>query len=191
VRLSAFFRPDRLHKAGPIDLQAYFTVPMVDLGTREVALAGIYAPEPELGAKKVGITDQFLRDAASYHSKYSNAAHFRALFTRAFAHSSKPERANLKILDIGTSSGVNTIEPCLEMFPGCEIIATDLSPQLLCILRAFVVQSSLEARVAAVCTDTMRNFSREGSFDLVVGASILYHLMDPVEALKAAITTVS
>jgi hypothetical protein len=43
-----------------------FRVPLRDLGEFDERLAGILCPEPELGAEKVGITDQFLAEAETY-----------------------------------------------------------------------------------------------------------------------------
>ena len=40
--------------------------------------------------------------------------------------------------------------------------------------------------MVCVCMDAMNNFFKPASFDVVVGAAILHHLLDPVCALKAA-----
>jgi SAM-dependent methyltransferase len=81
---------------------------------------------------------------------------------------------------------MNTVVPCLRLFPGCKIIATDLSPQLLLILRAYVSEHDLNNRIACVCTDAMRSRLIPSSFDVVVGGSILHHLRQPELALTAA-----
>ncbi|MEO8114274.1 MAG: class I SAM-dependent methyltransferase [Phenylobacterium sp.] len=167
-------------------MEDYFDQPLVDLGLGEPAFAGIFTPAPEVGAARQGITDQFLADGAEYHRKYSNAPYFRGLFEKAFAACGRPAGERLTILDIGTGPGVNTIQPCLELFPACRIIATDLSPPLLGILRSYVTAAGLEDHVACVCTDAMRNYFKPAAFDLVVGTAILHHLMDPAEALRSA-----
>jgi SAM-dependent methyltransferase len=166
--------------------QDFFVPPLVDLGDTEPAFRGIFTPEPELGAEKLGVSDQFLANGADYHRKYSNAEYFLFLFNKVFRRTRKPQGSGLKIFDIGTGPGVNSIQPCLELFPDCKIVATDLSPQLLAILRDYVVASGLEDRVATVCTDAMRDYVKPGAFDMVVGTAILHHLFDPVVALKAA-----
>lgn len=170
----------------PLRAQDYFEPNLVDLGDTEPALSGIFTPEPELGAEKIGITAQFLANGAEYHRTYSNAAYFLGLFNKVFFTTPKPAGAGLRILDIGTGPGVNTIQPCLTLFPDCQIVATDLSPQLLAILRDYVVTSGLEDRVATICTDAMRDYIKPASFDIVVGSAILHHLMDPALAIRAA-----
>jgi ubiquinone/menaquinone biosynthesis C-methylase UbiE len=165
----------------PLD---FFSVDLVDLGESNPAYRGIYVPKPEVGRQRVGITAQFLENAEDYHKAYANYGHFSELFRRAFAALGLHEAH--RILDIGTGSGVNTIGPLLAQMPGCAIVATDLSPDLLRMLRKYLTAESLEERVACVCTDALRDYFRPGSFNLVVGAAILHHLLDPVLALKSA-----
>ncbi len=169
-----------------MEVSDLFDVPLVDLGTVDASYRGILTPAPEIDRDKEGVTDQFLADARTYHERYSNAAHFKNLFAQVFASCGKPDTAAPLILDIGTGSGINTVVPCLELFPGCRLVATDISPQLLVILREFISANDLADRVAPVATDAMLNHFRPRSFDLVVGASILHHLIDPSEALAAA-----
>ncbi len=163
-----------------------FDVPLRDLGEIDPRLDGILCPAPEIGAENVGITEQFLGNAETYHARYSNSAHFSRLFEQAFTAADIAARPDMTILDIGTGSGTNTILPCLTLFEGCRIVATDLSPDLLRILRHYVVGQAMEERVVCVCTDAMNNFFKPASFDVVVGAAILHHLIDPVRALAAA-----
>lgn len=163
----------------------FFNTPLVDLGLKNQSLAGIVMPEPEVGLQRIGITDQFLAHAETYSAKYSNEGHFAQLFCNAFAAlGGIPEGGT--VLDVGTGSGINTIGPLLAQLPGCTIVATDLSPDLLRLLRKFVVTNRLDDRVFCVCTDAMRNHFEPATFDLVVGAAILHHLLDPIEALRAA-----
>jgi ubiquinone/menaquinone biosynthesis C-methylase UbiE len=169
-----------------VALDAAFQVPLRDLGEVDQHLAGIFCPEPEIGAEKIGITRQFLADAETYHTRYSNSRHFNQLFRDAFTEAGIVPQPGSTLLDIGTGSGTNTVHPCLDLFKNCRIVATDLSPDLLRILRHHIVLEGLEERVACVCTDAMRNFFRAESFDVVVGAAILHHLLDPIQALEAA-----
>ncbi len=163
-----------------------FEVPLRDLGMLDARLNGVLCPEPEVGAEKVGITEQFLGNAETYAERYSNSTHFGNLFRQAFASTGYLADSDVTVLDIGTGSGANTIQPCLTLFEGCRIVATDLSPNLLQMLRRYVVEEHLEERVVCVCMDAMNNFFKPASFDVVVGAAILHHLLDPVCALKAA-----
>jgi ubiquinone/menaquinone biosynthesis C-methylase UbiE len=168
------------------DVQRYFQDKLVDLGTIEGRFSGILIPTAEIGAAKTGITDQFLSGAEAYHDRYADSEHWLRLFNRAFAEVTRPAAAGLEILDIGAGSGVNTVVPCLRLFPGCRIVATDFSAPLLRILRSYLFESGLNDRVACVCTDAMRTQFRPASFDVVVGGSILHHLVQPELALAAA-----
>ncbi len=174
------------HASLPSMLTSLFEAPLRNLGDFDPRLDEIFCPQPEVGAEKVGITEQFLSNAETYHTRYSNSAHFQRLFEQAFAAADIMPRSDLTILDIGTGSGTNTIQPCLTLFEGCRIVATDLSPDLLRMLRHYVVEQNLQERVVCVCTDAMNNFFKPSSFDVVVGAAILHHLLDPTRALTAA-----
>lgn len=156
---------------------------MGTLGSPE--MAGIYVPEAEIGQARIGITSQFLEDASIYHEKYTNTGYFKSLLTRALSRiDDLPESP--RILDIGSGSG-NTVFPCLELFPDCRIVATDLSPNLLKILLEHAEgQASAAGRLLPVCMDATRDHYQPGSFDLVIGAAILHHLIDPGAAIRAA-----
>jgi SAM-dependent methyltransferase len=175
-------------QAGGLDFDPsfFFRIPLVDLGETDKNFRGIYAPRSEIGTDKIGITDQFLSNAQSYHEAYSASDHFTRLFRSAISAAQLRQDKEMCILDIGSGSGSNTVIPCLRLFDGCRIIATDLSPNLLRLLRQYIVQQRLEERVACVCTDAMSDNFRPGVFDMVVGASILHHLIDPQVALAAA-----
>lgn len=164
----------------------FFVQPLLDmgaLGTPE--MAGIYVPEAEIGQAKIGITSQFLEDAGTYHQKYSNTGYFKSLLTLALSRIGELP-ASPRILDIGSGSG-NTVFPCLELFPDCRIVATDLSPNLLKILLEHAEgHASAAGRLVPVCMDATRDYYQPGSFDLVIGAAILHHLIDPSAAINAA-----
>ena len=164
----------------------FFRVPLADMGTVErPELAGIYIPEPEIGKAPVGLSDHFLDAAAVYHRRYTNTAYFKLLISDAMKHIGHCA-GNPAILDIGSGSG-NSVFPCLELFPHCRIVATDLSPDLLRILLDHVGRDAGSMRrVVPVCMDATRDYYAEGVFDLVLGAAILHHLLDPGAAIAAA-----
>jgi len=164
----------------------YFDVLLVDLGERDPRYAGILTPIQELHEEKVGVTKQFLDDAQIYHENYSVSEHYRAFFEMGFAQAGVGVPGEPLILDIGSGSGSNSIIPCLSLFPGCRIIGTDISPQLLALLNRYIRQERLGDRVVCVCTDAMQNFLRPNCFDVVTGSAILHHLMDPERALASA-----
>jgi SAM-dependent methyltransferase len=90
------------------------------------------------------------------------------------------------IFDIGSGSG-NSVFPCLELFQSGRVVATDLSPNLLAIMKQHAdARPPLDERLAYVCVDACSDYLRAGAFDLTVGAAILHHLIDPRSAICAA-----
>jgi SAM-dependent methyltransferase len=158
---------------------------VVDLGTvAGPPLAGVLMPRAEVGVAKIGITDQFLRDAKTYHERYSAVPYFRALIEQATRGRLAADPA--LVLDIGSGSG-NSVLPCLDMFPGARVVATDLSESLLAILRDHVAADpATRERLALVCVDATQPYFVEESVDLVVGAAILHHLIDPSACIRQA-----
>lgn len=161
-----------------------FTVPIVDMKAECAHFEGIFMPEPEIGLEKIGITEQFLANADQYHQRYANEGHFARLFEEAFEVAKEALDARL-VLDIGTGSG-HTIGALLNQIKNSRIVATDLSPNLLYILRKNLVNQGDDDRVICICANAMSNYFKGSAFDLVVGSAILHHLLDPTEAFKAA-----
>ncbi len=160
-----------------IDPSVCFTVPLRDLGADASAFRGILAPAVRASTTQ-GVTAQFLERAADYDERYRNHAHFRVLLDNSFAcleHAPDPRL----ILDIGSGSG-NSVIPLLERFPAAFVVATDISPQLLAILRDHLAAVPRYAgRFALVCVDAVDARLRRAVFDLAVGAAILHHVLEP------------
>lgn len=157
---------------------------LVDLGqVADPALFNILMPRTAYGTTKVGITDQFLRDAHIYHKLYSCTSYCKWQIEQATRGRYKTEPSI--IIDIGSGAG-NSVLPCLELFPCATIIATDLSENLLAILRDYVATNPDDyKRLALICMDaTGDNHFAEKSVDLVVGAAILHHLIDPALCIR-------
>jgi SAM-dependent methyltransferase len=149
-----------------------------------MGLAGILMPRADRGAAKIGITGQFLEQAGTYHERYPNIPYFRRLIEQAT--SGRLAAEPLLILDIGSGSG-NSVLPCLELFQRANIVATDLNENLLAILRDQVAADmATRARLTLVCIDATRADFIEGSVDLVIGAAILHHLIDPSACVRQA-----
>ena len=165
------------------ELSALFAERLVDLGDTDARFAHILTPESAVGAAKRGVTAQFLDNAAQYHAAYTNHQHFSALIGNALA-SIDPPIVPRVILDIGSGSG-NSVFPLLERFPDAFIVATDISPQLLAILRDELQARGHDDRVALVCMDASTNPYRSGVFDLAVGAAVLHHVIEPERVIRA------
>jgi ubiquinone/menaquinone biosynthesis C-methylase UbiE len=165
-------------------LEACWAEPLHDLGDGDAPLRGILAPAGARDAPRHGVTAQFLENAADYHRRYANVGHFRVLLDDALAKLDPP-LAPARILDIGSGSG-NSVIPLLDRFPGAFVVATDISPQLLAILRDHLAtQPQYAGRYALVCVDAGRARYRADGFDLVVGAALLHHVPDPDGVLDA------
>ena len=161
-----------------------FAEDLVDLGAEDARFRGIVTPRSEHHAEKRGVTSQFLEHAAEYDRQYANVAHFRTLIDNALA-ALRPPLAPRTILDIGSGSG-NSVIPLLDRFPDAFVVATDISPQLLAILRDYLEgRSEYRGRYALVCMDACNDRYRAGVFDLAVGAAILHHVLEPERVVRA------
>lgn len=168
------------------DIRGYFSVPLIDMGSMgQKEMAGIMIPAQDAQREKIGITEQFLDDAAIYHQKYTDTTYFSWLIRTALERACfKPK--NPHILDMGSGSG-NSVFPCLEIFPDARIVSTDLSPDLLAMMKLHAEGNpSWRDRLGYVCMDACKDYFRHETFDLVIGAAILHHLIDPVQAIQAA-----
>jgi len=132
------------------------------------------------------ISAQFQANAGEYNQRYSASDHFEGLFRQAFERAAVELPAVPRILDLGSGSGANSVLPCLRLFPGAEVIATDLSGELLAILAEHLPTIDAQDRVACVVMDAMSSHVRPGAFDLVTGVAILHHLLTPREGVRAA-----
>ena len=167
-----------------MDVASVFAEPLVDLGTESPAFAGIYAPQSSIGAAKVGVTSQFLENAEQYHRAYFDTGYWNFLLGNALEAAGKPSSPG-RIIDIGSGSG-NSVIPLADRFPDAEIIATDISPQLLAILRDFLRQrSDGEQRFGLICVDAMAAQYQEEVAGLAVGAAILHHILEPERVLAS------
>src|SRR6202035_3530479 len=141
-----------------MNLGEVFAEPLVGLDAEDRALEGIQTPARALGAVKIGVTAQFLERADEYHRNYLNLDYWGFLLERAFQEIGKMHDPSL-IIDIGSGYG-NSVIPLADRFPDANIVATDISPQLLAILRDFLNKrddaknsEGGEGRFALVCVD--------------------------------------
>ena len=129
---------------------------------------------------------QFTTGAAAYDQRYGHSEHFLKLFRQALEACPNPVPRDPVILDVGTGSGVNSVLPLLEIFDGPRIVATDLSPDLLSLLAARLAAMDAPPRVLPVLMDAMSDPVAAEAFDLVTGAAILHHLVEPERCLSMA-----
>jgi SAM-dependent methyltransferase len=164
-------------------LQERFAEPLLDLGDDDPRLRGIFTPQSERGVARSGVTSQFFENAGDYHERYSNVEGLRTLIGSLLGGAAETGSERF-ILDIGSGSG-NSVIPLLDLYPGAFVVATDISPQLLVILRDFLeAKPEYRGRYGLVCMDANHDPFRPGAFDLAVGAAILHHIVDPRRVLR-------
>jgi SAM-dependent methyltransferase len=132
------------------------------------------------------ISDQFKANAGDYHARYAASDHFEKLFRRALEATGAQVAERPLILDLGSGSGVNSIVPCMRLFPGARCIATDLSGELLSLLGGYLREAGRAGEAVCVRMDAMTSHVTADAFDLVTGAAILHHLERPQDGLAAA-----
>jgi len=131
----------------------------------------------------IHVTSQFIENADTYHQRYFERLDFVDLVARCLTLAGVDRDAPMRVQDIGSGGGSSVFAAC-RLLPRAEIFATDISPQLLRLLGNFVEsRDELRGRVQPFCFDLHRRFFGAGIFDLVLGAAILHHLLDPRAAL--------
>ena len=164
--------------------QPLFARPLVPLAQGPDPSATVWGIEDDRIAGR--ISEQFTANAGEYHARYAASPHFEALFRLTLTRLQLTVPHAPLIFDMGSGSGVNSIVPCFNLFPGARQVASDLSGDLLVMLADHAAASGLSDRVICVVMDAMSQQVAPETFDLVTGASILHHLTQPVRGLKAA-----
>jgi trans-aconitate methyltransferase len=160
---------------------------MVDLGAAgDPRFAGVLVPFDEREKSSFGVTRQFLEDAATYHQKYFNVGYSRYLIDGALEAIGDFGKARL-ILDIGSGSGPSVLA-LMDRFPEAHIVATDVSPNLLAILRIALTERGQIHKCTTVCLDLNRPWFKGQPFDLAIGSAIFHHLIEPNRLIEEVFT---
>lgn len=158
--------------------------PLLDLGSHGYPdFAGVLSPRDEVGAEKLGVNKVFLEDAEAYYIKYQGFTYWKDQLSIVCDKLSIQNPS--VIVEYGCGFGNATL-PILEIFPQAKVLATDISPNLLAILKRLLPARGLEERCVPVAMDALKPYVREGSADLVFGAAILHHLVRPEEFVASA-----
>ncbi|HLZ74608.1 class I SAM-dependent methyltransferase [Phenylobacterium sp.] len=171
-------------QAPPAWAAGLFARKLVPLAQRPDPAATVWGIEADRIAGQ--ISEQFTANAGEYHARYANAAHFQGLFEQTIGKLDLKIPDAPLIFDMGSGSGVNSIVPCFNLFPGARQLASDLSGDLLFMLADYAAAQGLSDRVVCVVMDAMGTNVLADRFDLVTGASILHHLVRPAQGLNAA-----
>jgi ubiquinone/menaquinone biosynthesis C-methylase UbiE len=157
---------------------------LIDLGDTDERLRGIFSPGYETSLISHYMTDQFREDALAYVERYQKTDYFENLLTTAFAKMSlwQEQRTGLTILDVGSGAG-NSALPLLTLCPQSSLIASDLSVELLVLLKDVLQQQRLHEDCLLLQLNAEDLHFREQTFDLVVGAAALHHLFTPEKTI--------
>lgn len=166
--------------------QSWYNRPLVDLGTTGgELLKGIFSPLYNEANVNRYIHAQFREQAQTYAEKYTATEYFNLLLSDAFTKIGWEvhHRSGLAILDIGSGAG-NSIFPLLELCPNSLVIASDLSLELLVLLKRALFEQRLNPRYALLQLNAEELDFARGTFDLVVGAAVLHHLLSPEKTIN-------
>jgi len=166
-------------------LQLLYKSPVADLGDVDERFRGIYSPGYEASLVNQYMTGQFREDASTYVQRYQKTDYFENLLVNAFARigSRQEQRTRLNILDIGSGAG-NSVFPLLKLCPQSSVIASDLSAELLVLLKDFLQQQHLDADCLLFQLNAEELNFADLTFDLVVGAATLHHLFHPEKTIE-------
>jgi SAM-dependent methyltransferase len=136
-----------------------------------------------------GVSDQFLGNAATYHSRYFRVEEMRRSLDNAFELARINTNSIGNVLDFGTGDGSSAIA-LAQLLPAANVAACDISPMLLEILSKIIAADERLSQVISLyCFDLYKPFFRQDTFDLAVGSAILHHLLDPRAALEQIANT--
>jgi SAM-dependent methyltransferase len=116
-------------------------------------------------------------------ARFREITHFETLMRAAIEDSGVALPADPLILVLGAGIGVNAVAPCLRLFRGARIVASDRTDAHFPVLRRRLRDSGASDRVVCMEIEPESDAFPAESFDLVAGASILNRLLDPDEAL--------
>jgi SAM-dependent methyltransferase len=119
-------------------------------------------------------------------ARFREITHFEILLRAALEDSGIALPADPLILVVGAGAGVSGVAPCLRLFRGARIIATDRTETHFPLLRRRLRESGASDRVVCLQMAPEDEGMPAESFDLVTGASILHRLIDPDRALANA-----
>lgn len=162
----------------------YFDEPLVDLGLHESPIfSGVLTPRSEVGQPRDGVNSVFLENAEDYYKKYQGFKYWRGLLVDAMKRSGVVEPK--LVVEYGCGFGNATL-PMLDIAPSCKVVASDISPNLLSIMERLLIERDLKDRCVSVAMDAQKPYIKDGCADLVFGAAILHHLVEPGPFIKHA-----
>jgi len=126
-----------------------------------------------------GTTEQFRESSEVYDQRYFKVDSKVTTLRQAFGlFPGLAVEGFEDILDIGCGSG-NATFALLELAPNSSVHATDISPDMVSLLASRAEKWALADRIVAFVSDAEKVKLNPGTFDLIVGSSMVHHLNDP------------
>lgn len=97
------------------------------------------------------------------------------------------KKGRLRVLDLGTGTALIPIQLCM-MDKTTEIVATDFAKHMLALAEANVARANLTDRIALSFGDAKTSDLPDASFDLVMSNSVIHHIPEPLDLLRAAVS---
>ncbi|MDB5423371.1 MAG: hypothetical protein JWQ29_787 [Phenylobacterium sp.] len=179
-------KPEPRSFAPDAPVQDFFQEPLRPAGFERQGAHPVWAARSYDRDHLVGISERFLSKADVYTETYTHSENILDLLRRAIRKEEMSMDGVRNVLDFGSGPGTNTVFPLHIIDPTLRIVATDISPDLLATLSRLLDNYPHRDLVDVVAWDCMSGGIAPGSFDLVTGASLLHHLMDPRMALRTA-----
>jgi 2-polyprenyl-3-methyl-5-hydroxy-6-metoxy-1,4-benzoquinol methylase len=124
---------------------------------------------------------QFLENARAYAASYGKGGARTEVFERMLSVLHIDPSGLSSILELGAGHG-NSVASLRELSPHAHIIASDVSPEMLLLLK-HAWKSDMQV-IPFQCNAEQPPF-RDESFDLIVAWGVLHHLYDPAQTIAA------
>jgi ubiquinone/menaquinone biosynthesis C-methylase UbiE len=152
-----------------------------DLGDDNPALAGISSPGYSSEELNRHIHALFQDNYQDYMRPFpltrGGIDHWKGLIADAMPASHADYQRRLSILDIGSGEGTSVF-PLIELFPNADIVASDLSLNLLRELGQWHRQHYADRPLPLLQLNAQDTVFEDAQLDLVTGAHVLHHLGD-------------
>ena len=155
------------------------------MGETHAEFSGIFAPTAEVGAARRGVTSYFLEDSEKYYQRNQSFAYWKDIVEDLTLV--LPIQDAKTIVEFGCGFGNATL-PLLDQLPNARVVATDISPKLIAIMRDLLHARGLSDRCFPVAMDAHNDYIHAQAADLVFGSAILHHLADPSLFIQRSMT---
>ena len=159
--------------------------PVRDLGAEDARLAGILSPGYSQAEVNRHIHALFQEKYQEYMKPFpltrEGIDHWKEMIRALLPASHADVNAPFTILDLGSGEGTSVF-PLLEVFPNAEVIASDLSTNLLRELRRWHGEHCPARRLHVLQQNVEAMVFEDSQIDIVTGAQVLHHLANVRQA---------